>query len=107
MSIPEDSASSSVDSVSNSGESVNDPTASVNTIKLNAILFAEENFGRCLKQFECEQLTDWTNWLIERGSVDPDVVIIDGLQRCIKQGVFKFSYLEGVMTDWIKHGLQP
>lgn len=44
-------------------------------------------------------------WIESYGSVDPDAVVIAGLQRCIKPDVFKLSYLEGIMTDWLNHGV--
>ena len=105
VSIPGDPVSNLADLATNSCKSVNETAETENTTKPNAILFAEQNFGRCLKQFECEQILDWAKQLTERGSVDPDAVVIAGLQRCIKQDVFKFSYLEGIMADWLNHGV--
>lgn len=105
VSVHGDLVSTSSDLGTNSGESVNELKESVNPPSPNAISFAERNFGRCLKQFECDQLTDWAKQLIEHGSQDPDAILIAGLQRCIKQGAFKLSYLEGIMVDWLNNGV--
>ena len=105
VSVLGDSVSNSDDLATNFGENADDTPDFIVVSKPNAISFAEKNFGRPVKQFECEQLTDWANQLIERGSTDPDAVLIAGMQRCIKQDVFKLSYLEGIMVDWLNHGV--
>lgn len=105
VSIPGDFVSTSAELVTNSTESVNNQTEALNATMVNAIAFAEQNFGRCLKQFECEQMCDWMKQFAERGSPDPDAILIAGLQRCIKQGAFKVSYLEGIINDWLNHGV--
>ena len=103
VSIPGDFVSTSADLVTNSTESV--PIGALNDIKVNAITFAEQNFGRCLKQFECERMSDWIKQFYESGSPDPDAILIAGLERCIKRGALNLGYLEGIMIDWLNNGV--
>lgn len=92
--------SSEKDAAAADGEKVDKESLGTRSIK-----FAESNFGRPITEHECQELIAWCNDFSEKGSEDPDAVVVAGLQRCVEENVRKLSYLKPIMIDWLDNGI--
>ncbi|KLU61866.1 replication initiation and membrane attachment [Peptococcaceae bacterium CEB3] len=69
------------------------------------IAFAEMNFGRMLSPSEIDDVLDWCTQFRVAGSPMPETLVCEGLKRCAEQNQRKVSYLRGIMSDWLAHGV--
>ncbi|WP_434510119.1 DnaD domain protein [Desulfitobacterium sp. AusDCA] len=70
-----------------------------------AITFAEENFPDKLSPFEKNRIREWCLEFQIHGSMEPDKIVISGLERCIMMKNCTLSYLEPIILDYIQNNV--
>jgi DNA replication protein len=72
----------------------------INPPKENLVHTFEQELGRPLTSFECENIDRWLS------SHFSEEVIIEALRRGVSAGIRNFRYLDSILREWEKKGLR-
>ena len=75
------------------------------TIGLRAIQFAHKAWGRPLSPLDTESIQSWCIDFSNRGSPEPDAVVIEALKISSSQNVRNMRYVTAILRDWLESGV--
>ena len=68
---------------------------------ISLVSIFEEQFGRALSPIELNILREW------KESNYDDEMIVKALKEAVKSQVLNFRYIEGILHNWAKNGVNP
>jgi len=93
------------DDMSTAVVAVVDKESELESTGSKAIRFAHQAWGRMLSPLDAESIQVWITEFRDRGSLEPEEIVIEALKISSSQNVRKMAYVNSILRSWADMGI--